>query len=150
MVEFSIVSVVFLTLALGIIEFALIAQAWVTIQHASLEGARFASTGMADCDGITGDRQACIVSVTKTATTGIPGGGSGSPLVGVTMEAWQYPAFANPSTANDPGGACDATQVVVTYTHNMIIPLLAFVAPSGIDMAAKKRTLVEPFNTCGN
>ncbi len=149
MVEFSIVAMVFILLVMGIIEFALIAQAWTTVQHASLEGARYASTGEVNCPGITGNRLGCIVSVSKTATTGIPGGGSGSGVITVTVESWQYPGYANPSLANDAGGACDALQVNVSYTHNIVVPLLSFVAPSGVTLVGKKRTLVEPINTCG-
>ncbi len=149
MVEFSIVALVFMALIMGVIEFALVAQAWTTVQHASLEGARYASTGEADCPGITGNRLACITSITKTATTGIPGGGSGSALVTVTVESWQYPTFSNPSVANDAGGACDALQVNVTYTHQTVVPLLTFLAPGGVTLIGKKRTLVEPINTCG-
>jgi len=149
MVEFAIVSTLFLTLAMGIIEFALVAQAWATLQHATLEGARFASTGEVDCPGITGNRINCITSVTKTATEGIPGGGSGTTLVTVSVESWQYPTYASPSTAGDAGGACDAMQVTATYTHNIIMPLLSFMAPSGIVMTAHKRIMVEPINMCG-
>ncbi len=150
MVEFALVSTLFMTLAMAIIEFALIAQAWATIQHAAMEGARYASTGETDCPGITGDRVVCITSVTKTATTGIPGAGAGSALITVGLESWQYPAYANPSAANDPGGACDAVNVTVSYTHNIVLPLLTFMAPSGIAMSAERRTLAEPFNTCGS
>jgi Flp pilus assembly protein TadG len=149
LVEFALVSPLFLMLSMGIIEFAFVGQAWATVQHASLEGARYASTGQVDCPGLTGDRLNCIKAVTKTATEGIPGAGSGSALVTVTVESWQYPTYANPSVANDPGGACDAVQIVVSYTHNIMMPLLTFVAPSGITLVGKKRTLVEPINTCG-
>lgn len=149
MVEFALVSTLFFTLAMGIIEFALIAQAWATLQHATLEGARFASTGEVDCPGITGNRNNCITSVTKTATEGIPGAGAGTALVTVSVESWQYPTYASPSTVGDAGGACDAMQVTATYTHNIIMPLLTFMAPSGISMTAKKRILVEPINQCG-
>lgn len=149
MVEFAIVSTLFIMLAMGIIEFALVAQAWATLQHATLEGARFASTGEVDCPTITGNRINCITSVTKTATEGIPGGGAGSGLVTVTVESWQYPTYASPSVAGDAGGACDAVQVNASYTHNIIMPLLSFIAPSGITMNAHKRIMVEPINMCG-
>jgi Flp pilus assembly protein TadG len=149
MVEFAIVGPLFILLVMGIIEFALVAQAWATLQHASLEGARYASTGQTDCTGITGNRLSCISQTTKAATNGIPGGGVGSGLIAVTIESWQYPAYASPSVTNDAGGACDAVQVRVDYTHQIIVPLLTFVAPSGIPLAAQRRTLVEPINTCG-
>lgn len=37
----------------------------------------------------------------------------------------------------------------MSYTHQMFVPLLTFVAPGGITLTGKKRTLVEPFRTCG-
>lgn len=149
MAEFSIVALVFMALVLGIIEFAQIAQAWATVQHASLEGARFASTGEVNCPGITGNRIACITDAARTATTGVPGGGAGSGLVTVTVESWQYPSYAGASVAGDAGGACDAVQVNVSYTHQMFVPLLTFVAPSGLTLNGHKRILIEPFQTCG-
>ncbi|MFN8638034.1 MAG: TadE/TadG family type IV pilus assembly protein [Dehalococcoidia bacterium] len=149
LVEFSIVGMVFMALTLGIVEFAQIAQAWATVQHASLEGARFASTGEVDCPGITGNRINCIIQAARTATTGVPGGGPGSALVTVTVESWQYPLYPNPSVAGDAGSACDAVQVNVSYTHQMFVPLLTFVAPGGLTLAGHKRILIEPFQTCG-
>ncbi len=149
MVEFAIVGMVFMALVMGIIEFAQIAQAWATVQHASLEGARFASTGEVDCPGITGNRINCIIATARTATTGVPGAGAGSALVTVTVESWQYPTYAGASVVGDAGGACDAVQVNVSYTHQMFVPLLTFVAPGGLTLNGHKRILIEPFQTCG-
>jgi Flp pilus assembly protein TadG len=146
MVEFSIVAVVFMMMTFGIVELATFGQEWATIQHATLEGARYASTNQDDCTGITDNRTNCIISVTRAATAGIRGGNTVA--VTVTMASWDYPTFAT-KISNSAGGACDAVEVTATYTHAMIVPLLTFAAPSGITLTGKKRTLVEPYATCG-
>ena len=48
LVEFMVVAPLLFMLLFGIIEFALLLQAWQTVQHAAQEGARYAATGRTD------------------------------------------------------------------------------------------------------
>jgi len=73
LVEFGLVSIVFLTMVFGIIDFARLMQSWVTVQYAAREGARYALTGRSDCAGYTDNRIGCITDTAKGATTGLYG-----------------------------------------------------------------------------
>ena len=46
------------------------------------------------------------------------------------------------------GKQCDAEEVIVTYTHKFITPLLQFAAPSGISLVGRQRMINEPFGPC--
>jgi hypothetical protein len=151
LVEFAIVSIVFLMVVFAIMDFALLLQSWVTVQHAAREGARYAVTGQVACNGVTDDRPACITQVAKRATTGLYGGGESGSEVAVSYESWDYEnGFADPPKPNDPGAQCDAIEVDVSYTYHFVTPFLKALAPGGLALAGRQRMLNEPFGPCSS
>ncbi len=148
LVEFALCATVFFMLVFGVIEAARIFQSWTTVQHAAREAARYAVTGREDCDGLATGREACIVATAKQATTGLSGGGLNGSAVSVSIESWSAPDYADPATANDAGGPCDAVQVKVTYKHDLVIPFFQLIAPNGLDLAGSQRMVIEPYGTC--
>ena len=148
LVEFALVALAFITLVFSVLEGALLFQSWVTLQHASREGARYAVTGRVNCDGITEDRAACIAQTAIKATTGLSGGGISGSDVTVSFKKWDYPDYSGSGISNNPGDQCDAIEVRVDYTHSLIFPPLKLIAPSGIDLAGRQRMVNEPFGPC--
>jgi len=148
LVEFALVSLAFFTVVFGIFDGARLFQSWVSVQHASREGARYAITGRDDCDGITDDRPACIAQTASEATTGLSDGGLGGSEVSVTFKKWDYPAYAGSGTAGDPGDPCDAVEVAVSYTHQFVFPVFQALAPSGVNLTGRQRMVNEPFGPC--
>jgi Flp pilus assembly protein TadG len=147
MVEFALVSVVFFLLIFGIFDMTRLFQSWVAVQHASREGARYAITGRTDCAGASG-RADCIEWTARKSTIGIFGGGPNGSAVDVETRAWDYDQWAGLGVANADGKQCDQIQVTVSYTHHFVTPLLAAIAPSGVQIKGSQRMTNEPFGIC--
>lgn len=145
LVEFGLVSIVFLTMVFGIIDFARLMQSWVTVQYAAREGARYALTGRSDCATYGDNRLNCIIDTAKGATTGLYGAPGN---VTVKVRRWAYPNYANPPLENSAGVACDSVEVEVDYNHQLITPLVSAIV-SHVSLAGKERALNEPFGPCG-
>jgi Flp pilus assembly protein TadG len=148
LVEFALCAMIFFTLVFGVVEAARMFQSWVTVQHAAREAARYAVTGREDCDGLATGRENCILATAKKATSGLHGGGLSGADVSVSLESWSAPDYADPATASDAGGPCDAVQVKVTYRHQLVIPLFEPIAPDGLDLSGSQRMVVEPYGAC--
>ncbi len=148
LVAVALVAVAFLALVFGILDGARLFHSWVTVQHASREGARYAVTGRVNCDGITEDRAACIEQVGLNATTGLSRGGPYGGNVTVTYKKWDFPEYPGPPVSGDPGGQCDAIKVSVTYVHHFVFPLFQALVPSGLEISGRQRMLNEPFGPC--
>jgi Flp pilus assembly protein TadG len=150
LVEFSLVAILFFTLIFGIFDGVRLLQSWMTVQHAAREGARYAITGQVLCAGYESGnhREDCITKKSKTATTGIPGGGETGSSVSVSFKYWDYPAYAGTGTANSPGAPCDAVEVQVAYTHQMTTPIIKALIPGGVSLVGRQRMVNEPFGPC--
>lgn len=149
LVEFAVVSVVFFMLVFGIFDMARLFQSWVTVEHASREGARYAITGQINCTEYpTGShRDDCIVKKTKLATTGLNGGGVSGTDITVRFKYWDYPSYAG-SGATGSGSQCDQIEVKTEYTHHFVTPFLEAIFPSGIPIYGTQRMTNEPFGPC--
>jgi len=168
LVEFTIVVLVFLMFVFGIMDTARLFESWSNVQHAAREGARYGVTGLDDCtiagQTVTNDRPLCVKKTVKNATTGMLNGGINATdtNIAVTCQSWTYSSgYASNSTpgagacqtttagsAGYMGKQCDAEEVIVTYTHKFITPLLQFAAPSGITLVGRQRMINEPFGPC--
>ena len=138
MVEFAMIAPAFFALFFGIMEAGAMFNAWATVQHASLQGARFAVTGGATCSGGS-TRDACIVSQAQTAAAMLSGS------VSVTLKSWDYPSYTAQSASS--GGPCDAVEVSVSYVYSMRTPVISSLRPS-VTMVGRQRFINEPFGTC--
>ncbi len=157
LVEFGIVAVAFLFLSFGVFDLARLFQSWVTVQHASREAARYAITGQVNCDGASGDRDACIVWVAKNATDGLARGGADgvSPNIEVETRAWDYDCdssgycdWPDPAVNNAFGKECDQIEVIVSYKHKFTLPVLTAIAPNGVTVVGRQRMTMEPYGEC--
>ena len=149
LVEFALVAVAFLFLTFGVFDLARMFQSWVTVQHASREGARFAITGLSSCSAAT-NRTDCIEWKAKNATTGITRGGPSAldTDVAVTYKAWDYNTWSGSGTAGATGKQCDQIEVKVTYNHRFVTPFLEAIFPSGVTISGSQRMTNEPWGVC--
>jgi hypothetical protein len=120
-------------------------HAWVTVQHAAREGARYGVTGQVACDGYA-TREDCIRETAEEATMGL----SDAPAnVTVSFNSWEYPAY----TTEVPGSAgdqCDALEVVVDYDFEFAAPIISNVLGSvTLPIRGRERLMNEPFGPCG-
>ena len=74
--EFALIIIVLLMLIFVIIETSRILWAWVTVQNAAREGARYAITGRASCGS---DRLICVINATKQTLQTLPLAAPNSP-----------------------------------------------------------------------
>jgi Flp pilus assembly protein TadG len=154
LVEFGIVAIAFLFLTFGVFDLARLFQSWVTVQHASREAARYAITGLVNCDGASGDRDACIVWTAKHATSGLSraGDNGSAPDIVVETEAWDYDATAGTWLSTGVPGAtgkeCDQIEVTVEYKHTFSLPVLNAIAPNGVTVVGRQRMTMEPYSPC--
>ena len=147
--EFGIIAVVFFMFTFGIMDGARLFQSWMTVQHASREGARYAITGLATCAGAA-NRTDCIEWTAKKATTGLTRGGPSAldADVNVSYTAWDYNTWSGGGTADATGKPCDQIEVTVTYNHKFVTPFLEAVAPSGVTIKGQQRMTNEPWGAC--
>ena len=117
-IEFALAVPVFLALVLGVVEFALVLHAYITMQHAVDEAARFAVTGE-DYDAGNGVREGSITDVARAASASLMiDSGAYSDQAGyydVSIRSSASPS--NPSSPNDAGGADDFVRVVIRFNH---------------------------------
>jgi Flp pilus assembly protein TadG len=142
--EFAMIAPLFVILLFGFIDTARLYQSWVTIQHAAREGARYGVTGREDCAAATPTRVNCIEHVTRAQTDGLtdPTGD-----LDVYVRSWEYPAYADPPTDDDPGQQCDALEVRIEYEFTPSTPLVGDLF-GPVTMVARERLLNEPFGPC--
>jgi Flp pilus assembly protein TadG len=133
---------VFFVLVFGIVEMALIFRAWVSVQHAAELGSRFAVTGNAACSSGGVDRVSCIQSEAKIGTASLHNANT----VTVTVKSWDYPSYTA-VTNNSAGNSCDAVEVTVKYTYNVITPVISKLFPS-VTLTGSQRFISEPFIRC--
>ncbi len=144
LVEFALVAPVLAILIFGIVDLARLYNAWTTIQGAAREGARYGVTGRIDCDIPSPNRLACIQF--HAAQRAQPLTNSDTDLT-VSVRSWDYPAYADPATENDPGEQCDALEVQVDYDFTPSTPLAGAIF-GDVHLIGRERLVNEPFGTC--
>jgi Flp pilus assembly protein TadG len=120
MVEFALMLPIVLLMIYGLMEMARLMQAYLTIQHAAREGARYAVTGQS-ITGVAADRPSSIVSKARDATAGLQ---IASSTDTPNLEPGNNPFYLDVSL--DPvngGGATSAITVTVTYNYAPLMPI---------------------------
>ncbi len=143
--EFALIAPIFLLLVFGLIDTARLYQSWVTIQHAAREGARYGVTGRTDCDTLgVQTRPNCIEYTARSSTQALA---NADDDLTISTRAWEYPAYADPPTANTPGGQCDALEVRIDYDFTPATPLIGNLF-GDVQITARERLVNEPFGPC--
>lgn len=142
MVEFAMMAPIFFMILFGIMEMGMLYNAWVSVQDAAERGARFAVTGRTSCPSGAATRTFCIIGESQTALAQLPGNGSAS----ITLKSWKYPTYTT-VTSGDPGKACDAVEVAVTYPYQARIPLIGTKIGT-LNLTGRQRFINEPFGPC--
>lgn len=120
LVEFALMLPVVLLMLYGLMEMARLAQAYVTIEHAAREGARYAITGQS-ITGIVADRPDSIVTKTRAATAGlIVAPSTDTAAVEPGAAANYLDVSVNPTNG---GSANSVITVTVAYNYSPIIPV---------------------------
>jgi Flp pilus assembly protein TadG len=142
--EFAIILPVLILVIFSLVDLARAMQSYVTVQHGARDGARYAVTGRIDCTGASPvNRDNCIRQKVKERIQDLNNAGSAT----ISFRSWDFPAYADPPTANSAGQQCDAVEVQVTYNYDPITPLFnSFI--SNIPMTAAERMVIEPYGTC--
>jgi Flp pilus assembly protein TadG len=143
LVEFALLAPLLVILIFGFTDIARMYNAWVTIQGAAREGARYGVTGQTDCTAYTGNRLACIQYEAQQRANALT---NDEDDIAVTVKSWDYPAYTT-QTANNAGNPCDAIEVQVDYTFTPSTPL-ASTFLGNLNLVASERLVNEPFGTC--
>lgn len=143
--EFALLAPLLVILVFGFIDVSRLYQAWVTLQGAAREGARYGITGREDCDIASDDRLVCIQYQAQQRADSLTNSGT---ALSVTVRSWDYPAYADPAAEGDPGDQCDALEVQVEYDFTASTPLFDTIF-GAVHLTGSERLLNEPFGVCG-
>ncbi|MFB0537574.1 MAG: TadE/TadG family type IV pilus assembly protein [Anaerolineae bacterium] len=138
LVEFALILPLLLMMFFGIVEFGRIFQAYVTVQHAAREAARYAVTGRGGATPVA--RVRAIKETAVGATAGLNVDYSridwreDSPL---DARSWKYMDEPNallvrvwgPNGENDPGGPGERVMVEVKYNLQPLTPTFSYFLP---------------------
>ncbi len=141
--EFAMIAPILFILIFGIIDTARAYNAWVTVQGAAREGARFGVTGQGSCPAPSPSRVDCIEYVTRQHAGSLTNSTSN---LDVNVRSWDYPSYST-KAEGDPGQQCDALEVEITYNFEPATPLMAGLI-GGITMSGRERMVNEPFGPC--
>jgi len=119
-------------------------QSWITIQHASREAARWGVTGQDDCASATDNRLVCIETEAADNLDTLPDSSTAT----IQVSHYEYPAYADPATSNDPGEPCDLLQVHVEYDHAVVVPIIGAITGDTVHLETEERMVNEPYGTC--
>ena len=144
LVEFAMIAPLLVILIFGFVDAARLYQAWVTVQGAAREGARFGVTGRDDCPPATDNRVACIKYWAAQRGKSLT---NSSTLLSVTVRMWDYPAYEDPPSEGNAGGPCDALEVKVEYDFEPSTPLADSIL-GAVHLTGQERLVNEPFGTC--
>jgi|CXWL01.1.fsa_nt_gi Flp pilus assembly protein TadG len=143
--EFGLIFPLIALTIFGLTDMARAMQAYVTIQEAARDGARYAVTGRIDCTGPSIQNRAnCIQQAVTDRTVHL----DNHLTVTTAFRSWSYPAYADPPTQNDAGVQCDAVEVQVDYVYQPVTPIFSALVKNSITMTARERLVNEPFGTC--
>ena len=142
--EFALIAPIFFLMVFGIVDLSRAFQSYTTIQEAARSGARYAVTGRIDCTGVAiQNRDACIKQTVAVRVQSL----SDAASITTAYRSWQYPAYADPATENNPGDQCDAVEVEVHYAYKPMTPIFSKIIGT-VPMGARERLVNEPFGTC--
>jgi Flp pilus assembly protein TadG len=142
LVEFSLILPAFLLVFFGILESALMFNAWVSVQHAAELGARYAVTGRDSCSSGGGGRVGCITSEALVGMGHFADGDSAT----VSVRSWAFPSYSS-VTEGSAGQQCDAVEVKVSYTYRSQMPMVSLIFKSKT-LSGSQRFVNEPFGRC--
>lgn len=142
--EFALIAPIFFLMVFGIVDLSRAFQSYTTIQEAARSGARYAVTGRIDCTGVAiQNRDVCIRHTVDVRVKGLTDAAS----ITTTYRSWDFPAYADPATENNPGNQCDAVEVEVHYAYTPMTPIFSKLIGT-VPMGARERLVNEPFGTC--
>lgn len=144
LVEFALVAPILVILIFGFVDVARLYNAWVTIQGAAREGARYGVTGRSDCPADPDNRLVCIKYWTSQQAKSLT---NSSTELQVTVRSWDYPSYADPANEGVPGDQCDALEVQVEYDFQPSTPL-ADTLLGGVHLTGRERLVNEPYGPC--
>lgn len=144
LVEFALLAPLLVILIFGFIDITRMYNAWVTLQGAAREGARYGVTGRGDCAVAADDRTACIEYSAAQRAKNLTNSDTG---LSVTVRSWSYPSYADPAVEGDPGQQCDALEVQVEYDFTPATPLASSLL-GAIHMTGAERLVNEPYGPC--
>ncbi len=143
--EFAMVAPLLVLLIFGLVDLGRLYQAYVTVQGAARDGARYGVTGRSDCAGAS-DRYSCIQEAARLQTGALANHGS---AVSITAQSWRFPDYSVANSAGDPGKQCDLLQVKVEYDFKAATPLLDKIL-GPIHLSAPEKMVNEPFGPCSS
>ena len=98
--EFALIAPIFFLMVFGIVD---LSRAFPVVHHhpgGGAQRARYAVTGRIDCTGVAiQNRDACIKQTVAVRVQSL----SDAASITTTYRSWQYPAYADPATENNPG-----------------------------------------------
>lgn len=142
--EFALVAPILVILIFGIIDISRAYNAWVTMQGAAREAARYGVTGRTDCGLGSSTRLSCIDHVAREHSKSLTNSGTS---VDVEVRSWDYPSYSGAALEGDPGAQCDALEVEVQYDFEPATPIMSTLI-GGVKMRATERMVNEPFGAC--
>ena len=131
LVEFALILPVLILLIFGLIDFARVFQAYVTLENAAREAGRYAVTGQR-MTSLSLDREESIRKVGHDAIIGLPRRtGSGTPMrTNVSSDTsgfWQID-FSDKDGNDTPGQSGEMVHIRVSYTLEMMTPPIRAIA----------------------
>jgi Flp pilus assembly protein TadG len=140
--EFALIAPLLVILIFGFVDAARLYHAWVTIEGAAREGARYGVTGREDCATPSPTRLTCIQYNASQRAKELA---NASTDLTVSVRSWDYPTYTDPATEGDPGEQCDALEVQVDYDFTPAVVSTIF---GSIHLVGRERLVNEPFGTC--
>ena len=142
--EFAMIAPILVILIFGFVDVARLYNAWVTVQGAAREGARYGVTGRSDCSIAADDRMACIEYEAEQRAGALANSDTD---IDVSVRSWNYPSYADPAIEDSAGEQCDAIEVQVDYDFTPSTPLASTIIGS-VPITARERLVNEPFGAC--
>lgn len=128
LVEFALIVPIILLLVLGLIDFARVFQAYLTLQNAAREAGRYAVTGrhmrVADGDPYDFDRKTSIKMAAHRVFYGIPINPFGSEGGNAERTGFWQVVFSDGAGNDTPGLAGEMVEIRVYYTIEPITPVV--------------------------
>jgi Flp pilus assembly protein TadG len=131
LVEFALVLLPLMLVLLGIMQFGLIFNAYVTVANAAREGARAGSIWVPDANATQGSNdsnRSAYIQANVTAALGFL-----NPAEATTVTTYSTGTTACQGTASDPRRKDQCVKVAVTYHLTPIIPFIGDLLPKAAD-----------------
>lgn len=139
-VEFAMIFPLLVVLVLGLLEAGNMLSDWLTVRKAAETGARFASTGQGDEEGV---RLALIRAEVGRVMSRLPGGAGE-----VQVVSWPTTAASGAGSENDAGCPCGLVEVRVDYAYQPLTPFLEAVVGESLLLTGSDRKVNEPWQRC--